>query len=215
MSGQNQNQNWTHPRPTATNDASRSPQQPGAPNPYPSNGVNSESPGRYQHVIGSPALNLVSPEDPFSELERLTSPSEFPQWESNDRGDLRPQISKPAPPRPPPHQPYNPPVPPSHTNIQDVSSGPSQNCIIPGCPYKAYYNYTEQEQTEYCGQGHELQAISTGLVNSCAMCKGRPRRTGERVCGRTCRERERQARPVAGTYYGVQVVRHEPRRPGV
>ncbi|KAI0289767.1 hypothetical protein BC826DRAFT_593023 [Russula brevipes] len=109
MSGQNQNQNWTHPRPTATNDASRSPQQPGAPNPYPSNGVNSVLPGPihlspisltgHQHVIGSPALNLVSPEDPFSELERLTSPSEFPQWvpPSNDRGD---QIQKPAPPRP-------------------------------------------------------------------------------------------------------------------
>src|SRR5579863_7178311 len=60
------------------------------------------------------------------------------------------------------------------------------------------------------------QAISTGLVNRCAMCKGRPRRTGERVCGRTCRERERQAVPVQGSYYGARVVRLEPRTgPGV
>jgi hypothetical protein len=43
------------------------------------------------------------------------------------------------------------------------------------------------------------------------MCKGRPRRTGERVCGRTCRERERQARQVQGSYYGVPVVRRESR----
>jgi hypothetical protein len=59
------------------------------------------------------------------------------------------------------------------------------------------------------------QAISTGLVNRCAMCKGRPRRTGERVCSRTCRERERQGPQVRGSYYGVPVVRREPRtRPG-
>jgi hypothetical protein len=55
------------------------------------------------------------------------------------------------------------------------------------------------------------QAISTGLVNRCAMCKGRPRRTGERVCGRTCRERERQSAQVQGSYYGVPVNRREPR----
>src|SRR5579863_1195696 len=42
------------------------------------------------------------------------------------------------------------------------------------------------------------QAITTGLVNSCAMCKQRPRRTGERVCGRTCRERDRQATQIQG-----------------
>jgi hypothetical protein len=53
--------------------------------------------------------------------------------------------------------------------------------------------------------------MSTGLVNRCAMCKGRPRRTGERVCSRTCRERERQATQVQGSYYGVPVVRREPR----
>lgn len=59
------------------------------------------------------------------------------------------------------------------------------------------------------------QAVSTGLVASCAMCKERPRRTNERVCGRTCGERDRQARQVQGTYYGVPVVRREPRaRPG-
>lgn len=84
-------------------------------------------------------------------------------------------------------------------------------CRIPDCTYNAYYDDAEKEQTEYCGQGHELQAVSTGLMPSCAVCKGRPRRTGERVCGRTCRERERQARPVQGSYYGVPVVRHEPR----
>jgi hypothetical protein len=54
------------------------------------------------------------------------------------------------------------------------------------------------------------QAVATGLVASCTMCKGRPRRTGERVCGRTCRERERQARLVQGSYYGASVVRREP-----
>ncbi|KAI0298056.1 hypothetical protein B0F90DRAFT_839633 [Multifurca ochricompacta] len=73
-----------------------------------------------------------------------------------------------------------------------ASSHAAQKCIIPDCPYKAYYNYAEQEQTEYCGQGHELHAIDTGLVKPCVICKGRPRRTGERVCGRVCRERERE-----------------------
>ena len=51
------------------------------------------------------------------------------------------------------------------------------------------------------------QAVSSGLVASCVMCKERPRRTGERVCGRICRERERQAPLVQGSYYGEPVVR--------
>ena len=55
------------------------------------------------------------------------------------------------------------------------------------------------------------QAIETGFVKPCAMCKGRPRRSGERVCGPVCRERERKALPVQGTYYGVSVAR-QPRR---
>ena len=47
------------------------------------------------------------------------------------------------------------------------------------------------------------------------MCKQRPRRTGERVCGRICREQERQATQIEEPYYGVPVVRREPRaRPG-
>jgi hypothetical protein len=29
-------------------------------------------------------------------------------------------------------------------------------CRIPDCTYNAYYDFSEQEQTEYCGQGHEL-----------------------------------------------------------
>ena len=44
------------------------------------------------------------------------------------------------------------------------------------------------------------------------MCKERPRRSGERVCGRTCRERERQARQVhlvQGSYYGLPDVHRE------
>ena len=55
------------------------------------------------------------------------------------------------------------------------------------------------------------QAVAIGLADSCVMCKGRPRRTGERVCGRTCREKERQAPRVQGSYYGVPVVRRESR----
>ena len=55
------------------------------------------------------------------------------------------------------------------------------------------------------------QAISTGLVASCVICKSRPRRTGERVCGRTCRDQERQACQVQGSYSGVPVIRSEPR----
>jgi hypothetical protein len=43
------------------------------------------------------------------------------------------------------------------------------------------------------------------------MCKGRPRRTGERVCGPTRRERERQVAQVQGPYNGVQVARREPK----
>ena len=54
------------------------------------------------------------------------------------------------------------------------------------------------------------QAIESGFVEPCAMCKGRPRRTGERVCGPVCRERERLGLPVQGSYYGVSVTRREP-----
>jgi hypothetical protein len=92
----------------------------------------------------------------------------------------------------------------------DTNSGSQQRCIIPGCQYPAYYNVADEVQMEYCGHGHELQAIETGFVKPCAMCKGRPRRTGERVCGPVCRERERLALRVSGSYYGVSVTRLEP-----
>jgi len=109
--------------------------------------------------------------------------------------------------------------PPIYNNMASSGRRPTngppdashKKCRIPDCAYNAYYDFSEQEQTEYCGQGHELQAVSTGLVASCVMCKGRPRRTGERVCGRTCRERESQAPQVQGSYYGVPVVRRESR----
>jgi len=57
--------------------------------------------------------------------------------------------------------------------------------------------------------------MATSLVGPCVMCNGRPRRTGEHVCGRTCRERAREAGPVQGTYYGVPVTRYNAQtRPG-
>jgi len=97
------------------------------------------------------------------------------------------------------------------TNSPPQADAGPKKCRIPDCTYNAHYDISEQEQTEYCGQGHELQALATGLVASCAVCKGRPRRNGERVCGRTCRERERQARSVGGSYYGVPIVRRDSR----
>lgn len=110
---------------------------------------------------------------------------------------------------------YDPPSPQAQAQKSarvSVDAGPEtqQRCIIPGCQYAAYYNVAEQEQMEYCGHGHELQAIETGFAKPCAMCKRRPRRTGERVCGRVCKEQERQALQVQGSYYGVQVTRREP-----
>jgi len=108
---------------------------------------------------------------------------------------------------------HNPP-PPNGAHDDDTGPGISQkNCKIPGCPYPAYFNHADQEQTEYCGQAHELKAIATGLVDPCVVCKGRPARMGERVCGRTCRERAREARQVKSSqvqgteYYGQA---HEP-----
>ncbi|KAH9053807.1 hypothetical protein EDB87DRAFT_1649574 [Lactarius vividus] len=103
---------------------------------------------------------------------------------------------------------YDPPSPPQAR--EGASPGTQPRCIIPGCQYAAYYNVAEQEQMEYCGHGHELQAIETGFAKPCAMCKRRPRRSGERVCGRVCKEQERQALQVQGSYYGVQVTRREP-----
>jgi len=91
----------------------------------------------------------------------------------------------------------------------DTSSGSQPRCIIPGCKYPAYFNVAEQEQKEYCGHGHEIEAIEIGFAKPCAVCKGRPRRHGERVCGPVCRDRERQALQVQGSYYGVQVTRRE------
>jgi len=112
------------------------------------------------------------------------------------------------------YQRRNPPSPPSPSppppNVAYGGDTSQKNCIIPDCPYPAYYNYADQEQTEYCGQGHELHAIATGLVDTCVMCKGRPRLTGERVCGRICKERAREAHLIRGSYYGVQVTRYEP-----
>jgi len=88
--------------------------------------------------------------------------------------------------------------------------GTQQQCSIPGCNYGAYYNVTEEEQMEYCGHDHELRAVETGFANPCMICKTRPRRSGERVCGRVCREKEleRQALQVQG-YYDVRMPRRK------
>jgi len=175
--------------------------------------------GSHQTPVDSPSLNplhSVGMSRPGS--DRRPSPSDHQRWVSGENGgsggrpshapqndfnlDLKPH-------RPPHHDPIPSTVP------LDSSPQSNQYCRIPGCRNRAYYNFAEQEQTEYCGHGHELQAITTGLVNSCAMCKQRPRRTGERVCGRICRERDRQATQIQGSYYGVPVVRREPKaRPG-
>lgn len=31
-----------------------------------------------------------------------------------------------------------------------------KKCLIPDCTYNAYYDVSEQEQSEYCGHGHQL-----------------------------------------------------------
>jgi len=113
--------------------------------------------------------------------------------------------------RRPSYDPLSPPTPTREDTRMSVDPSPGQpRCIIPGCRYPAYFNVAEQEQKEYCGHGHEIEAIETGIAKPCAMCKGRPRRIGERVCGPVCRDRERQALQVQGSYYGVQVTRREP-----
>ena len=81
---------------------------------------------------------------------------------------------------------------------------------------------------EYCGHDHELwvylfshmcgprnsialvvfrRAVETGFANPCIICKTRPRRSGKRVCGRVCREKERQI--LQGYYYDVQMPQHK------
>lgn len=45
------------------------------------------------------------------------------------------------------------PTPLASNNPPDA--GPKK-CRIPDCTYNAYYDFSEQEQTEYCGQGHQL-----------------------------------------------------------
>lgn len=153
----------------------------------------------------SPTLNVPHPN---SGLEHHSPGSEHQQW--GFPGDGGSGI----------HHPVSPGQPPIYNDMglpqgrRPTNDARPKKCRIPDCTYNAYYDVSEEEQTEYCGQGHELQAISTGLVASCVMCKGRPRRTGERVCGRTCGERERQSRQVQGSYYGVPVVRRESRARG-
>jgi hypothetical protein len=51
---------------------------------------------------------------------------------------------------------YNPPPPPPNDAPDFSPRATTQYCRIPGCGNKAYYDFAEQEQTEYCGQGHEL-----------------------------------------------------------
>jgi len=165
---------------------------------------NSISHSRHQPPVVSPTL----PQDPTSGLEHHPSASEHQPWISDGGNGRHPQIS-----------PVQTPIYNSISQGRRVSNSlhdaSPQKCRIPDCTLFAYYDVSEQEQTEYCGQGHELQAVATGLVASCVMCKGRPRRTNERVCSRTCAERERRAPRVEGSYYGVPVVRRDPRaRPG-
>ena len=46
---------------------------------------------------------------------------------------------------------------PNNAHHDDARPGNGQkNRIIPGCPYPGYYNYADQEQTEYWGQADEL-----------------------------------------------------------
>jgi len=166
----------------------------------------------HQPSVVSPTLHHPTEDPTRSRIEYHTPTSDHQQWVldgGSTRGHLPPSSGQP---------------PTYHTisahahgrrPTNDPPDASPKKCRIPDCTYNAYYDVSEQELTEYCGQGHELQAISTGLVASCVMCRGRPRRTGERVCGRTCREQESQARQVQGSYYGSPVVRREHRaRPG-
>jgi hypothetical protein len=69
-------------------------------------------------------------------------------------------------------QDYRPPdgPPPSRTQddtLMSVDPNPGsqrQRCLIPNCPYSAFFNVAEEEQTEYCGQGHELCVLSHPFV---------------------------------------------------
>lgn len=50
------------------------------------------------------------------------------------------------------------------------------------------------------------RAVETGFASPCIICKTRPCRSGERVCGRVCREKERQT--LQG-YFDVLMPRHK------
>ncbi|KAI0268476.1 hypothetical protein BGY98DRAFT_1190614 [Russula aff. rugulosa BPL654] len=178
-----------------------SPTHPKASHPHPTRNATSHDPNPIRGHQ-PPVVSSTVPR-PIGDLERRSLASDQQQWAL--AGDGRSGRHFPPPSG----------GPPIYNNIssnggRQTDAGPKR-CRIPDCTYNAYYDVSEQEQTEYCGQGHQLQAVSTGLVASCVICKSRPRRTGERVCGRNCRDKECQAGQVQGSYYGVPVVRPDPR----
>ncbi|KAN0113625.1 hypothetical protein V8E52_007551 [Russula decolorans] len=185
--------------------------------PKPSHTHPAASATSHDHHVRPPVVSPTVPRPteslPHSGLEQRSPASDHPPWVPV--GDVQVGSAGHFPPSSSgqPHIYNN--MPSSGrrptNNPPDAGAASPKKCRIPDCTYNAYYDFSEQVQTEYCGQGHELQAVATGLVASCAMCKCRPRRTGERVCGHTCRERERQARQVQGSYYSVPVVRRESR----
>jgi len=208
------NRQWPNSQPSTINDTSHSlnSQQPGAPitlqgdqprgtgtmNPVPGYGLPYQPPVTH-HNTPYHAGNVAPNDSRNTHQPAVVSPPISPAGAQNEgqfpfsRGPTGPNFMEP----------------PRNPQVNGPPSTSPPKCRIPDCTYNAYYDVAQQEQTEYCGDGHKLQAVLTGLVATCVMCNSRPRRRNEMVCGTTCREQERVARRVHGSYYGVTTFRRE------
>jgi hypothetical protein len=123
--------------------SSTAPTHPEASHPTGNLNATSHNPIRaHQPPVVSPTLSR--PEDlTHSVLEHRTPASEHQQWILGGDNGGQPSI-------------YNTITPQGRRPTNGPPDASPKKCRIPDCTYNAYYDVSEQEQTEYCGQGHEL-----------------------------------------------------------
>jgi len=74
-------------------------------------------------------------------------------------------------------------------SLQYMSNPPSSTCRLMGCEKTVFVDPATDHQSEYCSQKHREEAVTSGQVDPCIMCKKMPRSLYDHFCSKACREK--------------------------
>ncbi|KAA1476248.1 hypothetical protein DENSPDRAFT_843157 [Dentipellis sp. KUC8613] len=75
----------------------------------------------------------------------------------------------------------------SHSSSASSSAAaPQIRCRMRGCQRPAYVDRSTGEQKEWCGDGHQLEAVASRMVPPCVECRAYPQRLNSQYCSIVC-----------------------------